>query len=687
MEDDHANLRHNADVAEGDKPSEKNVSPKLTYDEEYMKLMKSPCRPEIDGYFGSIFGGDIDSSTSLALQFGISIETLPSSADINAIKDAIEDYIVDLILSTTFPYMCGFDSSSSSSSNGNNDNNNNDNNDRHYHHKWRKLESTMHHIISGFWFGPLQEVDDVSCTPTLDEKNYCGVYQTTIGVFGKLTSSELSATSSAGTSAVISTKIEQDSIELLNMLTHNINNDRPELIHKELLHMDSIVELQQLRTTDGVDLLISSQRMNNRNGDGTYNNGVDTKSNVNRIKWSGVGLAVLTVGAGFLWLYLDRQRKHRLGRMRRLQSSSSRRRSSASSRSSSSSSTSTTSRRQLLLQQSPAAAVSTSLLLANSRASRSNSSSSSRGSRNSSSRDTPARRNNGGGVGGISAAYAYSNRTKSNDSDCYTTNTTITTKSVPLHRILEEDLEEAKIEEDDGDEYESLVVEKEEALSPNDDDEFVDELMDTSTAATGSYITSSLQSHRRQLLDHIRSTSESFRSEYHHRHHKHHHQQQQQYRDQYGRSFSVASYSAGGGGGGGADVVGGVSIGGSMTYSTATSRSSRSRNTVTTTNTTSRRQYEQQQQYNQKRLDPPEQQQGQQQQQQLQQKLYPFDYTNDCDSQTTGEPPSLMASTKNSSVGGGGHSSYAGRFSTSYSMEMVSSIDGNNRNQQQYSRC
>jgi hypothetical protein len=34
-------------------PDEINVDPRSTYNEKFMALMNSPCRPESDGYFGA----------------------------------------------------------------------------------------------------------------------------------------------------------------------------------------------------------------------------------------------------------------------------------------------------------------------------------------------------------------------------------------------------------------------------------------------------------------------------------------------------------------------------------------------------------------------------------------------------------------------------------------------------------
>jgi hypothetical protein len=63
--------------------------------------MKSPCRPEYDGYFGATYGNPIK------IQYGFKLETLPLSS-IMDLLDVIEDKTVDSVLSNTFPQMCGF---------------------------------------------------------------------------------------------------------------------------------------------------------------------------------------------------------------------------------------------------------------------------------------------------------------------------------------------------------------------------------------------------------------------------------------------------------------------------------------------------------------------------------------------------------------------------------------------------
>lgn len=81
-------------------PEEIDVDPLSTYNGKFMSLMNSPCRPEYDGFFGATSGEPI------RVQYGFKVEVQPLSA-IMDILDAIEDKIVDSILQSSFPKMCG----------------------------------------------------------------------------------------------------------------------------------------------------------------------------------------------------------------------------------------------------------------------------------------------------------------------------------------------------------------------------------------------------------------------------------------------------------------------------------------------------------------------------------------------------------------------------------------------------
>ena len=83
-------------------PKEINVDAKLSYDQKFMALMNSPCRPEKDGYFGSTYG-----HYPYSIKYGFQIETVPN-ARITQVIEAIDDYIADEVLTNVFPGMCGY---------------------------------------------------------------------------------------------------------------------------------------------------------------------------------------------------------------------------------------------------------------------------------------------------------------------------------------------------------------------------------------------------------------------------------------------------------------------------------------------------------------------------------------------------------------------------------------------------
>lgn len=82
-------------------PIELNVDARATYNDKFMALMDSPCRPELDGFFGATFGEPVKVS------YGFHIETKPLSPIMN-ILDIVEQKVVDNILSNSFPQACGF---------------------------------------------------------------------------------------------------------------------------------------------------------------------------------------------------------------------------------------------------------------------------------------------------------------------------------------------------------------------------------------------------------------------------------------------------------------------------------------------------------------------------------------------------------------------------------------------------
>lgn len=81
-------------------PEEINVDPRSTYNQKFMALMNSPCRPELDGFFGATSGD------AIRIQYGFELEIEPLS-DIMKLLDVMEDKVVDAILMNAFPEECG----------------------------------------------------------------------------------------------------------------------------------------------------------------------------------------------------------------------------------------------------------------------------------------------------------------------------------------------------------------------------------------------------------------------------------------------------------------------------------------------------------------------------------------------------------------------------------------------------
>ena len=79
--------------------TERDVSP--LYENQQLQFMSSPCRPETDGYFGSTSG------TPLEIQYGFEMET-EDEENLEYLLEEIQEQIVDVILSTSFPNLCGY---------------------------------------------------------------------------------------------------------------------------------------------------------------------------------------------------------------------------------------------------------------------------------------------------------------------------------------------------------------------------------------------------------------------------------------------------------------------------------------------------------------------------------------------------------------------------------------------------
>lgn len=97
MVDPNAKVRHSFNT----RPLELNVDAKATYNDKFMALMESACRPESDGFFGATYGDPVK------ITYGFRLEAHPLSSIVDLL-DILEDKIVDDLLSNAFPEMCGF---------------------------------------------------------------------------------------------------------------------------------------------------------------------------------------------------------------------------------------------------------------------------------------------------------------------------------------------------------------------------------------------------------------------------------------------------------------------------------------------------------------------------------------------------------------------------------------------------
>lgn len=95
-----AKKEHSQTMALKNPPQEINVDPSKTYNSQFMPMMTSSCRPEVDGFFGATFGD------YMKIEYGFQIEIQPLS-QVMTILDVIENKIVDSILMNSFPVMCG----------------------------------------------------------------------------------------------------------------------------------------------------------------------------------------------------------------------------------------------------------------------------------------------------------------------------------------------------------------------------------------------------------------------------------------------------------------------------------------------------------------------------------------------------------------------------------------------------
>lgn len=150
------------------KATERDVFP--TYDTTQLQFMSSPCRPETDGYFGSTSG------TPLDIQFGFELET-EDEENVEFLLEEIQEQVVDIVLSTTFPSLCGYRRRQ----------------ERARHLSMRGLsghgsqtsELKAKPRTTGFKFAmDLEQRSDI-CAPQKDPTNLCGVYKNTVGIYGR----------------------------------------------------------------------------------------------------------------------------------------------------------------------------------------------------------------------------------------------------------------------------------------------------------------------------------------------------------------------------------------------------------------------------------------------------------------------------------------------------------------------
>lgn len=164
--DDSANSHRRLDISfHKSKPHERNVVP--LYDTTQLQFMSSPCRPENDGYFGSTSG------TPLEIQFGFELET-EDEENVEFLLEEIQEQVVDVVLSTTFPNLCGYRRRERG---------------RHLMRGLSTLSSESQlkakPRTTGFHFAmDLEQRTDV-CAPVADPTNLCGVYKNTIGIYGR----------------------------------------------------------------------------------------------------------------------------------------------------------------------------------------------------------------------------------------------------------------------------------------------------------------------------------------------------------------------------------------------------------------------------------------------------------------------------------------------------------------------
>lgn len=69
---------------------------------EFSALMQSPCRPEEDGYFGATSGAP----SKITYEFEIEARR---GADLEQAATIIQEHLMDVVLSGTFPTICSYE--------------------------------------------------------------------------------------------------------------------------------------------------------------------------------------------------------------------------------------------------------------------------------------------------------------------------------------------------------------------------------------------------------------------------------------------------------------------------------------------------------------------------------------------------------------------------------------------------
>mmetsp|Transcript_19462 Transcript_19462/g.40954 ORF Transcript_19462/g.40954 Transcript_19462/m.40954 type:complete len:350 (-) Transcript_19462:126-1175(-) len=199
-------------------PKEINVDPRTTYNDKFMALMNSPCRPEYDGFFGATSG------ESVRIQYGFQLEIQPLSS-IMEIINIVEDKIVDSVLQSSFPEICGL-------------------------HRTRKIESSENdperslvHVDehpSGFRFLEFEEV--TKCIPQVNDINFCGIFTGVLYAYGKQRNEE------------------ETSRALMSYIKKVLDTSESHDLHPELAMITSVDEFSSI---EGFDIYPSTAKQMN----------------------------------------------------------------------------------------------------------------------------------------------------------------------------------------------------------------------------------------------------------------------------------------------------------------------------------------------------------------------------------------------------------------------------------------